>query len=68
MVPYCRVWYHTNYSSIECDCSSHILQTTDVLFRDLEAANISVITTEVYQTDAMPEEEMKRIEVKIIVL
>ncbi len=41
----------------------YIIQTVDVLFRDLKAANISVVATEVYQDEAEPIEEMARIQV-----
>ena len=40
-------------------------QTADMLFNDMEAANITVVTTEVFQNDEKPTRQLERIQVCI---
>jgi uroporphyrinogen-III synthase len=43
---------------------SSFLQTTDILTEYLETRGIDALTTEVYQTEAQPINEIKRIKVR----
>ena len=38
-------------------------QTADMLFNDMQAANITVVTTEVFQNDEKPTRQLERIQV-----
>ncbi len=41
------------------------LQTADMLFRDFVEANITVVTTEVFQNDELPTRQLERIKVSL---